>query len=1403
MCEEPPPQPSPAEYDGGGRSKRKGSMIQRFFSAGIVGLFLLAGAALGAEPKLTLSVPFENSVDAAVAGGNGKGKFLGTPEELRFGEGLSGRGWLAGLNGQQVRYEGKGNIAPDQWTITFWVKGLETADWNKSEGGFQQFWGLDGEEGEILWFYKYNSRSGPWLFYRPRKGQGNARWLVLPRAPEKQWHFWAVSWRRGAGAYVYLDGRLVGQSPCVSPDPVKSIHIGGSHQKNQNKVFDRFQIYDAALSGGQIARLYYQQGDFALRPTLTVTPAKHKITIDGKIEPGEWDGAAGFAGLIDTGAWTIEPPATWGKITYDENNLYVLMHSDQPAKVKASPDTAAQHGLVKKEAVKHDQGVMSDDNFFICVRPSSSNGTGYCLAVNAIGTTTDFNAPPSQLNWNYTWESDAKVKSVVDMEGWTMETAIPLKSLGIDNTVSGATWGMNVGRAWKMLLHRIDEWSPQSRPEPGEVGLAMRLFFGPSLHTGGWSPQSSPEPSEAGLGVVRFVGNTQPSADLQQFEISPAGRVQAKLMVYRGSTASALTGGTKAETRSNSASEGTGGTTELTATLSAGDETIQQKQISLKMGESADVTFDAVPKDAAGKLIAVDVREGKQTILHQSAPFIPQQVGQLAMWSYPSRGQIRVGWVLQSGSDPKTLSLEAQLKNAAGEAALEKTVEALPSASGSTLLDVKALPDGKYTLAVQVKGKEGVVQQQMIPFEKQPLPEWLGNTLGISDTPPPPWTDVQVAKEKDAISVWGRTYEYAGRLLPEQIVNQGKAMLAGPMRLVVKGSDGKELGSAEQKAGSVQWTATSAVRADALRKQTIGPVTVEAREAVEFDGMAWMEMTVSAAHAGSATPPTGAPVGALTVEIPLKAEWAKLIRPYDDYKLTETGLLPPKGWAGKAMAMPWVGNADGGFQFFQETTASWIGSKRIEVIPDGKGAVVVRVHLIDAPAKLEKPLQFAFGWIASPVKAAPKDLRDWRCISAGPLVKNPKAKSVLGDYLIQAAALNPALRVYLPWWQGWWWLPGVYKGNPDLTGPVPVPAGNDAMNAVRDYHGIKLFGAPYGRLTEMGTANPWFAQFGDEWVPSPSKFTQDETAEPAKRIAHVSQASRSLRDFYAWGYARLLDEGDVHALYFDVSRPLNDTNVYHGAGVVMPDGSVEPTLNILGTRRTFQRIYTLLKQKHPEGRLFYHMSGETMLPVDSFCDAMVDGENYTGMLDRKENRGYEHVLSLDQFRTEYSAQNNFGPATVFLPEFGRSGAIKAEEWKELGYGHAEYLLGLMLAHDSNIWWTYFPQEVLAQAYGALDKVGWTSAWTFVPYWHQTAFKLPEGVVASLYRSPDKSKVVVVVMNVSGKDQVVDLPLSGEAFKGGAFKNASAIYPDEPVRLEGAEVRGLRVKQNNFRAILLK
>jgi hypothetical protein len=112
-----------------------------------------------------------------------------------------------------------------------------------------------------------------------------------------------------------------------------------------------------------------------------------------------------------------------------------------------------------------------------------------------------------------------------------------------------------------------------------------------------------------------------------------------------------------------------------------------------------------------------------------------------------------------------------------------------------------------------------------------------------------------------------------------------------------------------------------------------------------------------------------------------------------------------------------------------------------------------------------------------------------------------------------------------------------------------------------------------------------------------------------------------------------------------------------------------------------------------------------------------------------------------------------------------------------------------------------PYDHVAQVYNAMDSSsGWNSDWKFIPYWNQKYFSLPQGVYTSLYQSPDSRKVLLVIMNTSGKDQEINLPLTLDK---STFTSAKAIYPSQPVNMQNAQINMLHLDNNDFRAILLE
>jgi hypothetical protein len=1275
---------------------------------------------LAAQPKLTFYAPFDGSLDAKIAGGNSQAKY-GKAALPEFAAGLSGQGLLTGGNNQNATFEAAGNISPDQWTITFWMKGTPGASWNAGNT-LQSFWELNGSDA-FMWFYKYTDHSQPRLL--SKKGNEDYVYLFAPQAAEEEWHYWAVTWRKRAGAYLYMDGGLVGRSSCEPPSQIKTIAIGQRENPSvQNKVIDEFKIYDAALDAGIIARKYWEEGGFATKPSLTVPPTRKKITVDGKIELAEWKSASGFGALVNGQSWTMTEPSTWGKVTHDNQNLYLALHSDNG-------------GPANK-----------DDYFLVHLAPNPTDGKSYGLSVNRAGQVRGRMTDASKEE--VSWQPATRVKSISGKDGWSIEAAIPLKALGVA-IAEGDSWRVNFGRTHQLPSRQFAIWA-----------MSQQAGGGAAAKPSAW-------------GTLTFSNKANAAAGLQGLSIGPDRGISARVNL---ANLQAIV-------------------TAVDVTLSVSNKVLRQQKVTLKPREQRSVVLSGLPESTSGVTIEVTVQSDGKTLLQQTVPLVTDHLsGQVALWKYPSSDQLRLGWELPGVAEPAKLQLFAELRDKNGAIVQKIALKKLTDFKSSALMNTKALAPGKYSLQARIEDGGQILLQQAFPFEKQPLPAWLGNTLGLSDTPPPPWTDVKVDRVKDNVSIWGRTYDYAGHLLPAQIVNQGKAMLSAPMHFTVQAAGGQLHSTGASKA-IAQWTRASATRADSLRHQTIGDVQISTDSFVEFDGMTWTNLTVTSKQ-------TGAALQGLTLEIPLKAEWAELLKPYDDYVMQQTGALSKAGWHGKAASMPWVGNGDGGIQFLVETTAGWVGNKNIELVPDGKGTVVMRAHFVEGAVTLDKPLQLSFGWMVSPVKATPKSQRDWRMV---PSWRPWRARDVfqkatsIGGYFRKSIELNPGMSFIMPWYQGWWWLPEAdFKGNYDNTGFVPVPAGNANMNAVVRYGDIKFDAAAYGRLSESGTANAWFEQFGDEWVANTDKFVPNASSSPALQGATVSQASASLSDFYAWNYNRLLNEGDVHALYFDISTPISDSNIYHGAGTVLPDGTIEPIRNILGIRRTLQRIYNLMKAKHPDGKIFYHLSGELMLPIESFADGLLDGENYAFLLHRPENRGYEKILSVDQFRAQFSPQTNRGSASFLIPQFERMGVVTPDEWPTEGYSRADYMLGLVFLHDSNIWWESLPDEYWTKAFGAFEATGRNADWSFTPYWHQKEISLPAGVYASTYQSPDQKKAVLVIMNTSGKDQDINVPL---ALNKNLFRTAQPVYPRLPVNVQNGTISALHLANNSFRAVLIE
>jgi hypothetical protein len=255
------------------------------------------------------------------------------------------------------------------------------------------------------------------------------------------------------------------------------------------------------------------------------------------------------------------------------------------------------------------------------------------------------------------------------------------------------------------------------------------------------------------------------------------------------------------------------------------------------------------------------------------------------------------------------------------------------------------------------QGREQTLASEKLTSPGPPL--WRGNRIGISSTPPPPWTPL-VLRDKGfrALSCWGREYRFGDLGMPQQIISAGAKLLAAPIAFrvsaggrpvtwtpgptsVASGTDAVVIakGSASGAVGTLEWTATA-----------------------EFDGMIRYDLVLR--------PAGGAIVDGMELRAsldPAHATLYHLARAVTDNLGGATPALFQASWA----SYWWLGDEERSLAGFCESDEAWDrvdrqGGFRIE---RAAGSVDAIWAFVAGPYKLEKPWRFTFGIQATPVKA--------------------------------------------------------------------------------------------------------------------------------------------------------------------------------------------------------------------------------------------------------------------------------------------------------------------------------------------------------------------------------------------------------------------------------------------------
>jgi len=183
----------------------------------------------------------------------------------------------------------------------------------------------------------------------------------------------------------------------------------------------------------------------AAQRTVSAFQLESAISVDGVHEADLWAGADSAAGFTQMAPFPGKASSQFSVayIGFDSTHLYISVNMYQETEVQA-------------KAMNRDVLSKGDDCFALVIDPYNDNRSGYGFWTNPLGTQTDFRINDDGRSIDVNWDTEWTTASTVHERGWTMEMAIPFKSIRFKPGLE--TWGVNFGRVYLTNLE-TSYWS--------------------------------------------------------------------------------------------------------------------------------------------------------------------------------------------------------------------------------------------------------------------------------------------------------------------------------------------------------------------------------------------------------------------------------------------------------------------------------------------------------------------------------------------------------------------------------------------------------------------------------------------------------------------------------------------------------------------------------------------------------------------------------------------------------------------------------------------------------------------------------------------------------------------------------------------------------------------------------
>lgn len=952
-------------------------------------------------------------------------------------------------------------------------------------------------------------------------------------------------------------------------------------------------VFSAAVAGAQTPESGQPK---AAVPLLNAAP-----TIDGAIDEAEWRGALRLVDFLSkpSGAATARQAVFW--LGCDGRQLYLAVKSETPPGdrilTRAVPDP-------ERDAV----AAFHDDSIELVLDPNRGRTSGdrrfYHVIFNARGALYDWAVDPENrrspvdLNWRLpAWRM---VQRSAD-GWWEVEAAIPLASLGADQSDLGRPWGVQIARHWRRPVEP-SQWS--SRVNAYDAPAAM-----PEV---AWDDQAP---------VVRVLSTVQ--QEKPRIEIAVANP-HAKPLDAVVLLADAWHRDPPQELRRPLTVAP--GAEEVIALdgRDGGPEGLHATTVRVT-GPGDKVFFDRTWKWA----LARPAERWTTTEAERQALDL-----QFKYYPYASRIAFRVGLAeLASRSRIRGVQAFVAKADTAGKPAQDPLWQEPIELDGDRAELVRTVPElaaGRYVFGVQLSGGEGVPREPVLqPFVREKF-EWEHNGLGMSDEVMPPFTPLEA--EGHRVRAVLREHEHGPEGLWSRVTSEGRPLLAAPMRFEVR-AGGR---ACPVEGGSWQSTVRRPTEVRGQSRWTAGPVRATVDTQYDYDGM--MLVTLELAPTG------GTPVEGLSLVVPLDAARARFMHPVSDgLRHNYAGVVPPgegaiwdSSKAGK-LEIPgtfypyiWIGDGQRGLCWFADTDRDWVLDARRSALELSReqGQVVLRVNFITQPGPLDRAHRIVFGLQATPTKPMPEGWRRW---TANKRVEGSRPVRWLGacfywgglsydvypyrrqfefyEKMAEARRTGEVDRAFVARWMHTIEQDLAPKGTDRHEHLLRhVNAGMWGAKSCPWADGWRLFG--YTNPRGVGFHVPEFATFQDEWL----RYRYfNRTWGKGVAVGYDVSPSASFQDYCLWYYRKMLDCFD--GVYWDNVFLSANFDPVMGEAWVDEAGRIHPSLGLMHLRQLLKRTAVMLWQEGkrlPAPRrapvTLAHMTNTMLVPVMSFINCTMDWE---------------------------------------------------------------------------------------------------------------------------------------------------------------------------------------------------